>query len=64
MLKAVEEKACTGIIIKPNQIGTVSETVEVVKIARDAGWQLFFTVLEKQPMTLLQILRLDAVLIM
>lgn len=43
VLKAVQEKACTGIIIKPNQIGTVSETVEVVKIARDAGWQIIFS---------------------
>jgi len=43
VLKAVEEKACTGIIVKPNQIGTVSETVEVVKIARDAGWQIIFS---------------------
>jgi len=43
VLKAVAEKACTGIIIKPNQIGTVSEAVEVVKIAKDAGWQTIFS---------------------
>lgn len=43
VLKAVQEKACNGIIIKPNQIGTVSETVEVVKIAKDAGWQVIFS---------------------
>jgi enolase len=43
VLKAVDEHACTGIIIKPNQIGTVSETVEVVKIAKDAGWQVIFS---------------------
>jgi enolase len=38
--KAVEEKACNAILIKPNQIGTVSETLEVVKIARDANWKI------------------------
>jgi len=43
VLKAVQEKACNGIIIKPNQIGTISETVEVVKIAKDAGWQTIFS---------------------
>ncbi|HKY74015.1 MAG TPA: phosphopyruvate hydratase [Patescibacteria group bacterium] len=43
VLRAVQEKACTGIIIKPNQIGTISETVEVVKIAKDAGWQTIFS---------------------
>jgi enolase len=37
--KAIESKACTGILFKPNQIGTVTEAVEVVKIAKDAGWQ-------------------------
>jgi len=43
VLKAVEQHACTGIIIKPNQIGTLSETVEVAKIAKDAGWQTIFS---------------------
>jgi enolase len=38
--KAITEKACTGIIVKPNQIGTVSESIEVVKQARAAGWKI------------------------
>lgn len=37
--KAIVEKTCNAILIKPNQIGTVSETVEVTKIAKDAGWK-------------------------
>ncbi len=37
--KAVAEKTCTGIIIKPNQIGTVSESIAVVKLAQTAGWK-------------------------
>ena len=32
--KAIKEQACSAILIKPNQIGTVSETLEVVDIAR------------------------------
>ncbi len=30
-----------GIIIKPNQIGTLSETLEAVEKARQYGWQIF-----------------------
>lgn len=39
--KAIEEKACNGAIIKPNQIGTVTETIEAVKLAREAGFKIF-----------------------
>lgn len=38
--KAIDEKACNGAVIKPNQIGTVTETLNVVKMARDAGWKI------------------------
>jgi enolase len=34
--KAIAEKACTAVLVKPNQIGTVSETMNVVKMSRDA----------------------------
>lgn len=40
MEKAIAEKACNAAIIKPNQIGTVWETLQVVKMARDAGWKV------------------------
>lgn len=33
--KAIENKSIKGIIIKPNQIGTLSETLETMKLARD-----------------------------
>ncbi len=36
---ATEEKLCDGVIIKPNQIGTVSEAAEAAKIAKEAGWR-------------------------
>ena len=32
--KAITEKACTTILVKPNQIGTITETLEVINIAR------------------------------
>lgn len=38
--KAIREKACTAILVKPNQIGTVSETIEVIKMCRLAGWKI------------------------
>lgn len=33
--KAINEKSIRGIIIKPNQIGTLSETLDTMKLARD-----------------------------
>jgi len=38
--KAIEGKACNGILVKPNQIGTITETLEVIKMARDAKWKV------------------------
>lgn len=38
--KAIAEKACNSILIKPNQIGTVSETIQVCRQARSAGWKI------------------------
>lgn len=35
--KAIDMKSITGIIIKPNQIGTLSETLETMKLARTHG---------------------------
>jgi enolase len=35
--KAKKEKACSGAIIKLNQIGTVTETLEAVKLAKSFG---------------------------
>src|SRR5258708_4327021 len=40
LARAIKEKSCTAILIKPNQIGTISETVEVIKIAKDAKFQI------------------------
>ena len=37
---AIAEQLCNTILVKPNQTGTISETVEVVRTARQAGWQV------------------------
>ncbi|MDE2989048.1 MAG: phosphopyruvate hydratase [Chloroflexota bacterium] len=36
--RAIELGAANSILIKVNQIGTLSETLEAVRIAQDAGW--------------------------
>lgn len=33
--KAVMEKLCNGVIIKPNQVGTVSQTLATIRVAKD-----------------------------
>jgi len=38
--KAIVEKACDAILVKPNQIGTVTETLKVIKQTRDANWKV------------------------
>ena len=36
--QGIEQKAANAILIKLNQIGTVSETLETVRMATEAGW--------------------------
>jgi enolase len=38
--KAIRERACNAVLVKPNQIGTVTETLNVIKLAKDAGWRI------------------------
>ena len=37
--RAIDEQAANAILIKPNQIGSLSETIEAVKMAQAAGWK-------------------------
>ena len=41
MAKAEQNRACNGLILKPNQIGTVTETLEAAKYALENNWQVF-----------------------
>ncbi|CAN6452341.1 unnamed protein product [Victoria cruziana] len=36
--KAINEKACNALLLKVNQIGTVTESIEAVRMAKRAGW--------------------------
>ena len=36
--KGIEEKSANSILIKPNQIGTLSETISAINLAKKAGW--------------------------
>ncbi|KAH0663418.1 hypothetical protein AABB24_011834 [Solanum stoloniferum] len=36
--RAIQEKSCNSLLLKVNQIGTVTEAIEVVKMAKDAQW--------------------------
>lgn len=37
--RGIDEKCASAVIIKPNQIGTIKETIEAVKLAHAAGWK-------------------------
>ena len=37
--KGIDERAANSILIKPNQIGTLTETVETIKLARKNGYK-------------------------
>jgi len=38
LARAIEERAANSILVKLNQIGTLTETVEAVEMAQHAGW--------------------------
>lgn len=40
LARAISEKAANAILVKPNQIGTISETLALIKQAREAGFRI------------------------
>ena len=36
--RSIDEKASNAVLLKPNQIGSLSETFSALKMARDVGW--------------------------
>ena len=40
MKEAKKREICSGAVIKPNQIGTLTETFEAVRLARSFGWKI------------------------
>ncbi|OGY16901.1 MAG: phosphopyruvate hydratase [Candidatus Chisholmbacteria bacterium RIFCSPHIGHO2_01_FULL_48_12] len=41
--QAITKQACTAILVKPNQIGTISETVEVINLARQTNFKVIIS---------------------
>ena len=41
--RGIAEKTANSVLIKLNQIGTVSETIDAVRMCRDAGWRYFIS---------------------
>ncbi len=37
--RAIEQRACNALLVKLNQIGTLTETIEAVKLCHGAGWR-------------------------
>ncbi|HJS28588.1 MAG TPA: phosphopyruvate hydratase [Anaerolineales bacterium] len=37
--RAIEQNACNALLVKLNQIGTLTETIEAVSICQQAGWR-------------------------
>ncbi|EMD33562.1 hypothetical protein CERSUDRAFT_159707 [Gelatoporia subvermispora B] len=35
---AIEQKSCNGLLVKVNQVGTVSETIQAAQLAQSDGW--------------------------
>lgn len=35
---AIEKKACNALLLKVNQIGSVTESIEAVRMSKEAGW--------------------------
>ena len=43
MIKAQTEGLCNAILVKPNQVGTILETIQVIQQARAANWQVIIS---------------------
>ncbi len=41
--RGIAEKTANSVLIKLNQIGTVSESIDAVRMCRDAGWRYFIS---------------------
>lgn len=38
--KAIDSRACNSLLMKVNQIGTLTESLEAIKLAKSAGWEV------------------------
>jgi enolase len=42
--RAIDNRACDALLLKVNQIGTLTEAAEAWRLARDAGWRIVISV--------------------
>ena len=42
--RAIDAAACNALLLKPNQIGTLTEAAEAYRLARSAGWKITISV--------------------
>ncbi len=42
--RAIAARACNALLLKPNQVGTLTEAAEACRLAQDAGWQVTVSV--------------------
>ncbi len=42
--RAIDAKACDALLLKVNQIGTLTEAIEAYQLARKAGWSITLSV--------------------
>jgi len=42
--RAIESQACNALLLKPNQIGTLTEAADAWRLAKQAGWQVTISV--------------------
>ncbi len=42
--RAIDNKACNSLLLKVNQIGTLSESLDALQLARSAGWNVTISV--------------------
>ena len=42
--RAIEAQACNALLLKPNQIGTLTEAAEAYRMAKSAGWRVTVSV--------------------
>lgn len=43
LMTAIQKKACGAILIKPNQAGTISETLEIIQLAKNSGLKIIIS---------------------
>lgn len=43
LIRAIQTEACNSILVKVNQIGTLTEALEVIKIAKKAGFKIIIS---------------------